>query len=144
MTSVDRFGHFPLFPLFPLFFPFFFSFFSFFFFSFFFLQHLLGCFSSILCNARELDSSDHHRTICAVAGVLGRRGFAVESVAARVCREAGARVSLNVRVEDMDLALRAFLTTDVWRSCQLAVDTTVVSVFRRDGTPHPRCGRCSS
>ena len=35
---------------------------------------------------------------CAVAGVLGRRGFALESAAARVCHEAGARVSLDVRV----------------------------------------------
>ena len=31
-------------------------------------------------------------------GVLGRRGFALESAAARVCRDAGARVSSNVRV----------------------------------------------
>ena len=53
---------------------------------------------------RPLDSSGHHRAACAVAGVLGRRGFVVESAAARVCREAGARVSLNVRVQDMDLA----------------------------------------
>ena len=45
----------------------------------------------------------HHRAACATAGVLGWRGFAPESAAARVC-EAGARVSLNVRVQDMDLA----------------------------------------
>ena len=31
------------------------------------------------------------------------RGFSLESAAARVCREAGARVSLNVRVHDLDL-----------------------------------------
>ena len=51
-----------------------------------------------------LDFRGHHRAACATAGVLGRRGFALESAAARVCREAGARVSLNVRVQDMDLA----------------------------------------
>ena len=51
-----------------------------------------------------LDSRGHHRAACAVVGVLGRRGFALESAAARVCREAGARVSLDVRVQDMDLA----------------------------------------
>ena len=41
---------------------------------------------------------------CATAGVLGRRGFALESAAARVCREAGASVSLSGRVQDKDLA----------------------------------------
>ena len=51
-----------------------------------------------------LDPRGHHRAACATAAVLGRRGFALESAAARVCREAGARVSLNVRVQDMDLA----------------------------------------
>ena len=44
---------------------------------------------------RPLDSSGHHRAACALAGVLSRRGFALES-AARVCREAGGRVSSNV------------------------------------------------
>ena len=39
----------------------------------------------------------------AQAGVLGRRGHAMESAAARVCREAGARVSTNVLVRDLDL-----------------------------------------
>ena len=33
---------------------------------------------------------------CAAVGVLGRRGFSLESAAARVCREAGGRVSVNV------------------------------------------------
>ena len=51
-----------------------------------------------------LDSCGHHRASCAAAGVLGRWGFAVESAAARICREAGARVSVDVRVQDMDLA----------------------------------------
>ena len=46
----------------------------------------------------------HHRAACSVAGDLGSRGFALESAAARVCREAGGRVSANVRVQDMDLA----------------------------------------
>ena len=34
---------------------------------------------------------------------LGRRGFAVESAIARICREGGARVSTNVFVRDLDL-----------------------------------------
>ena len=53
---------------------------------------------------RPLDSRGHHRAACARAGVLGRRGFAVESAAARICREGGARVTTNVMVRDMDLA----------------------------------------
>ena len=47
----------------------------------------------------------HHRAACARAGVLGRRGFALESVVARICREAGGRVSTNVFVRDLDLHL---------------------------------------
>ena len=35
--------------------------------------------------------------------MLGRRGFALESAAARVCREAGAKVSTNVMLRDLDL-----------------------------------------
>ena len=46
----------------------------------------------------------HHRAACAAAGVLGRRGFPLEVAAAQVCREAGARVSTNLHVRDMDLA----------------------------------------
>ena len=91
-----------------------------------------------------LDSRGHHRAACAVAGVLGRRGFALESAAARVCREAGARVSLDVRVQDMDLARpdaldnrRLEVVADglpLFQGAQLAVDTTAVSVLRRDGS----------
>ena len=36
---------------------------------------------------RPPDVSGHHRAACAVAVVLGSRGFAVGSAAARVCRE---------------------------------------------------------
>ena len=39
---------------------------------------------------RPLDSFGHHRAACSRAGVLGRRGFAVESIGARICREGGA------------------------------------------------------
>ena len=53
---------------------------------------------------RPLDSSGHHRAACATSGV-GRRGFAVESAVARVCREAGGRVSCNVFVRDLDVGV---------------------------------------
>ena len=52
---------------------------------------------------RPLDVHGHHRAACSRAGVLGGRGFSVESAAALVCREAGARVSTDVFVGDFDL-----------------------------------------
>ena len=42
---------------------------------------------------RPLDSPGHHRASCPRAGVLGRRGCALESAAARIYREAGARTA---------------------------------------------------
>ena len=50
-----------------------------------------------------LDSRGHHRAVCARSGVLGGRGWAVENAAARICREAGGRVTTNVMIWDLDL-----------------------------------------
>ena len=47
---------------------------------------------------RPLDAFGRHREAYSKSGVLGRRGFAVDSAAARVCREAGARVATNLSV----------------------------------------------
>ena len=92
---------------------------------------------------RPLDALDHHRAACANAGVLGRRGWALESAAARVCREAGARVRTNIFARDVDLAMRN--TMDGRRlgvladglplhgGAQLAIDTTMVSLLLRNG-----------
>ena len=55
-----------------------------------------------LCG-RPLDVLGHHRAACSRAGVLANRGFSVESAVARFCREAGARVSTNLFVRDLDL-----------------------------------------
>ena len=98
---------------------------------------------------RPLDALGHHRTACPTVGVLGRRGSALESAAARVCREAGGCVSVNVAVRDLDIgvpdeadARRLEVVVDglpLFHGAQLGVDTTLVSVLRRDGTPHPRC-----
>ena len=96
---------------------------------------------------RPLDSRGHHRAACARAGVLGRRGFAVESAAARVCREGGARVTTNVLVRDMDVAAhpgdarRLEVVADglpMFRGVQFAIDTTLVSALRCDGSALPR------
>ena len=83
-----------------------------------------------------LDRFGHHRAACAVAGVLGRRGYPLECAAAQVCREAGARVSTNVHVRDLDLAdlnavdgRRLEVVADglsLWHGAQLATDTTLV------------------
>ena len=49
------------------------------------------CSASCRCG-RPLHPRGHHRAVCQVAGVLGRRGFPIESAVARVCREPGGRV----------------------------------------------------
>ena len=92
---------------------------------------------------RPLDIYGHHRAACARAGVLGRRGFALESVVARICREAGGRVSTNVFVRDLDLHLpnaadgrRLEVAVDglpLFGGAQLALDTTLVSALHCDG-----------
>ena len=91
-----------------------------------------------------LDSRGHHRAACARAGVLGGRGWAVENAAARICREAGGRVTTNVLVRDLDLAVphvddarRLEVVVDgllLFGGAQLAVDTTLVSALRADGS----------
>ena len=88
----------------------------------------------------------HHRAACSRAGIFGRRGFAFESAAARVCREAGARVTTNVFVHDLDMGVpnaldgrRLEVVADgkpLLGGSQLAIDTTVVSKLHADGTPH--------
>ena len=93
---------------------------------------------------RPLDALGHHRAACARAGVLVRRGFALESVVARICREAGGRVSANVLLRDLDLhapiaadGRRLEVAVDgmpLFGGAQLAVDTTLVSALHCDGT----------
>ena len=97
---------------------------------------------------RPFDVFGHHRAACATAGVLGRRGFAVESAVAQICREGGARVSTNVMVRDLDISQSN--STDSRRleviaegfslfgGGQLALDATLVSVLHRDGTAKRR------
>ena len=92
-----------------------------------------------------IDSYGHHRAACSRTGVLGRRGFALESAAARVCREAGGRVAANLFVRNMDLGLpragdnrRLEVVVDglpLYGGAQLAVDTTLVSALKGNGEP---------
>ena len=93
-----------------------------------------------------LDSFGHHRASCTRTGALGRRGFALESAAARVCREAGGRVTTNVMVRDLDLPVlnvtdsrRMEVVVDglpLFGGSQLAVDTKLVCSLHSDGSPH--------
>ena len=78
-------------------------------------------------------------------GVLGRRGYPLESVVVRICREAGGRVTTNVLVRDLDLAepnaadaRRLEVVADglpLFGGAQLAVDTTIVSTLHANGEP---------
>ena len=82
-------------------------------------------------------------TVRVVLGQGGKRGCSLESVTARVCREAGGTVATNVMVRDLDLA--AFAGADGRRlevvvdglpffgGSQLAVDATLVSALHANG-----------
>jgi len=71
----------------------------------------------------------------------------LEKAAARVCREAGARVGENALLRDMNVAgisghdersLEVVANgLPLWGGAQLAVDTTLVCPVRRNGTPQP-------
>ena len=93
---------------------------------------------------RPLDSLGDHRAACARAGVLRSRGCPLERAAARVCREAGARVTCNTRLADMNLQVdrvddrRLEVVANglpLWGGQQLAVDTTLVSPLSGSGSP---------
>ena len=61
---------------------------------------------------------------------MGRRGYAVESVAGRICREARGRVTQNIMVRNLDLE---HLQGPAGRRY-----TTLVSAFRSDGSARRR------
>ena len=55
----------------------------------------------------NLDALGDHGSACAQVGVLARRAGPLERVAARICREAGARVATNVSLRDLNLDIPA-------------------------------------
>ena len=97
---------------------------------------------------RPIHQFGHHRAACARAGILGKRGFALESVIARISRAAGGRVTTNVLLRELNFGLmneadgrRLEVVADglpLFGGAQFAVDTTVVSALRSDGTARPR------
>ena len=72
----------------------------------------------------------------------------MENVAARICREAGGRVTINVLVRNLDLVgpdiadnRRLEVVADglpLFGGAQLAIDTTLVGALRADGTARRR------
>ena len=77
------------------------------------------CSASCRCG-RPLFLRGHRRAACQVAGVLGRRGFLIETAVARVCRKASGRVTTNVRVQNLDIPPGAAVDNR-----RLAVDATM-------------------
>ena len=71
-----------------------------------FVAFVFPSFSRRFCRCGRLfDALGHHRAVCARAGVLGRCGFALESAAARICREAGGRLTTNIFLRDLDITV---------------------------------------
>ena len=88
---------------------------------------------------------------CAQAALLSRRGFAVELAAAEICREAGARVTTNVMVRDLDLAIPQQALDDrkleivadgppLFGGVQLAIGTKLVRPGARGRVSSTWCG----
>ena len=82
--------------------------------------------------------------LASVAGVLGKRGWALECVAGRICRGGGGRVTTNVLLRDLDLVLPEVGAGD-GRRLEVVVDgppclvaPTVVCALRTDGQPTTR------
>ena len=98
------------------------------------------------CGGR-LDVYGDHHSACAQVGVLARRAGPLERAAARICKEAGARVASHVALRDFNVAVPAgdgrrievvANGLPIWQGAQIAVDATIVSPVRRDGQPRPR------
>ena len=95
------------------------------------------------------DALGDHRSACPRAGVLRGRGVPLERAAARVCREAGATVSMHTLVRDLNIASvpgddrRIEVIANglpLWSGAQLAIDTTLVSALASAiGRRGPHC-----
>lgn len=89
------------------------------------------------------------RSVCSVGG-FAEPGGGLERAAARVCREAGARVTMHTLLSDLNVpAVQTFDNRRIevianglpWhQGAQLAVDTTLVSPLTSTGQPRQRRG----
>ena len=99
---------------------------------------------------RKLDAQGDHRAACSTVGVLKVRAIPQERAWARVCREAGGRVTTNRRVADLNLGAQRQQREDnrslevvvqglpVHHGAQVAVDATLVSPLKRNGEARPK------
>ena len=98
-----------------------------------------------------LDTFGDHRAACAQSGMLRSHGGPRERATTRICREAGARVTINIGVNDLNTndhhrhdEGRIEVIANVLplrNGTQLAVDTTLVSPLSRESLPRRRAGR---
>ena len=102
-----------------------------------------------VCRCRRIhDPLGDHRSACARTGVLRSRGVPLEHAAARVYREAGARVTMHTRLAHLNLPAVQRIderTIEVianglppWHGSQLAIDTTLVSPLTSEAQPRRR------
>ncbi|CAK0790564.1 unnamed protein product, partial [Prorocentrum cordatum] len=106
-------------------------------------------FAASACRCRgRLDARGDHRAACPRAGVLKKRSIPLEKAAARICREAGGRVAENQLLRDLNVdgvdprdgrKIEVIaIGLPLWGGAQLAIDATLVSPVRTDGTAQPR------
>ena len=95
-----------------------------------------------------LDSRGRHRAACPLSGRLRTRAVAPERT--RVCREAGAIVRTNVKLRDMNIAVRAddercievvASGLPLFHGAQLAVDITLRCALTSRGEPRTGAAR---
>ena len=104
--------------------------------------------TGILCS----HNLGNHLAASATVGVLGRRGFALESSAVHVCREAGGCVMVNAFLKDSNIVaphaadnrrLEVVVNAlPLFHGAQLAIDTTMVSPREGWGATPPRRLQC--
>ena len=107
-------------------------------------------YTAATCRCRQpLGPLGDHRAACPRSGALRTRASGMERAAARICREAGATVSTNVLVRDLnthttqhdDRRIEVIANgLPLWNGCQLAVDTTLVSPLTAAGQPRRHQG----
>ncbi|CAK0791015.1 unnamed protein product, partial [Prorocentrum cordatum] len=106
-------------------------------------------FAASACRCRgRLDARGDRRAACPRAGVLKKRSIPLEKAAARICREAGGRVAENQLLRDLNVdgvdprdgrKIEVIANgLPLWGGAQLAIDATLVSPVRTDGTAQPR------
>ncbi len=95
----------------------------------------------------KVDELGDHFSACMKSGRVKSRAPAIERTVAQMCREAGARVQSNVKLRDLNIAVRASDLREIeviasglpiFGGAQLAVDVTLRCVLGRDGQPRPQ------